>query len=74
MHISLISTTIEKTLAYLDPVSGGVILQALLGILLAITLFVRAFWRRIKSFIARVTGEPSIKEKELAKSSEQEEN
>jgi hypothetical protein len=74
MHVSFISTTIEKTLAYLDPVSGGVILQALLGILLVITLFVRAFWRRIKSFLDWVIGKPSMEEDKLAEMPEQEEN
>lgn len=56
MHISLISALTNKTLLYLDPVSQGAILQAVLGALLAITLFVRAFWSKIKSLYNRLTG------------------
>jgi hypothetical protein len=43
-------------LAYLDPVSGGAIFQMVLGILLTLTLFVRAFWRKIKTLSYRITG------------------
>ncbi len=56
MHISLISTLLNKPPLYLDPVSQGVILQAILGILLAVTLFARAFWSKLKSFFGRLTG------------------
>ena len=59
MFILLFSTTLEKALLYLDPVSQGAILQAVLGAILAITLFVRAFWSRIKSFYGRLTGKTS---------------
>jgi hypothetical protein len=56
MHTSLTSQEMIKVLAYLDPVSQGAILQAILGALLAITLFVRAFWSKIKSLYYRLTG------------------
>jgi hypothetical protein len=56
MYISLISTLLDKAFLYLDPVSQGAILQAVLGALLAITLFVRAFWSKIKAFYLRLTG------------------
>ena len=63
MHITLISTTLGKTLLYLDPVSQGAILQIILGILLAVTLFARAFWSKLKSFFGRLTGK-SVSEQE----------
>jgi hypothetical protein len=34
---------------YIDPGSGSVILQALLGILLSIFVFTRIFWGRLKT-------------------------
>ena len=56
MHILFTSSMMNKTLLYLDPVSQGAILQAVLGALLAITLFVRAFWSKIKSLYNRLAG------------------
>jgi len=49
---------------YLDPVSSGAILQTLLAILLGISLFVRAFWRKINSFLEGVKSKFS-KEKDI---------
>ncbi|HMS00473.1 MAG TPA: hypothetical protein PKK96_01520 [Anaerolineales bacterium] len=40
--------------SYLDPVATGTILQVLLAVFLAVSLFFRAFWRKIKSFIAMI--------------------
>lgn len=51
-----------KALAYLDPVSGGAILQILIGILLAVSLFVRAFWRKIKELYNRLTGKADLEQ------------
>lgn len=39
---------------YLDPVSGGALLQILLAILLGISLFIRAFWRQINTTITKI--------------------
>ena len=74
MHTSLIFTMLERPLAYLDPVSGGAILQVLLGILLVITLFVRAFWRKVKSFFAWISGKSIAEQNKSVKSSEQIDN
>ena len=59
MHPSLILQLATKSVLYLDPVSQGAILQAILGVLLAVTLFARAFWGKLKSFYHRLTGKSS---------------
>jgi hypothetical protein len=38
--------------AYLDPGTGSYILQIVIGVLLAAALAVRAFWHRIKTYLA----------------------
>jgi len=63
MHTSLVSQETIKIIAYLDPVSQGAILQAVLGALLAITLFVRAFWSKIKSFYSHLTDKSASEQK-----------
>ncbi len=46
--------------AYLDPGTGSIILQSLLaGIAVAIGLL-RHYWFQLKSFIAGLTGSPSV--------------
>ena len=52
----------ESVHPYLDPVSGGVILQTLLAILLGIAVFFRAFWRKINSIIIQIREKFSKKE------------
>ncbi len=39
--------------AYIDTGSGSIIFQALAGAAMAAGLFVKVFWRRIKSFFSR---------------------
>lgn len=56
MHLLFTPSMMNKTLLYLDPVSQGAILQVILGAILAITLFVRAFWGKLRSFYYRLTG------------------
>jgi hypothetical protein len=51
-----------SALNYLDPGTGSLIIQLLLGALLAIGLGVRIFWSRIKKIFTRkpsVTDDPS---------------
>ena len=69
MHASLLSQETIKVLAYLDPVSQGAILQAILGALLAITLFVRAFWSKIKSVYEQLTGKTASKQESTTEDS-----
>ena len=51
-----------SVLNYLDPGSGSLIIQLLLGAILAIGLGVRIFWSRIKKLFTRksaITDDPS---------------
>jgi len=41
--------------AYLDPGSGSILLQILIGGLLGLAFILRAFWGRIKGFFRRST-------------------
>jgi hypothetical protein len=52
----------ESAHPYLDPVSGGAILQTLLAILLGIAVFFRSFWRKINSIIVQIRERFSKKE------------
>jgi len=42
--------------AYLDPGSGSLLLQIILGSLLAIGIVLRVFWKNIVSFVNRILG------------------
>ena len=41
-------------LAYIDPISGSIILQALIGAFFAVVLFFKFLWRHVKSAFCRV--------------------
>ncbi|MCL4274911.1 MAG: hypothetical protein KJZ77_13650 [Anaerolineales bacterium] len=58
MHYS----EIPKTLAYLDPGSGSIILQLILAAILGIGVFVRVQWSRIKSLFGRKDNNDDDKE------------
>ncbi len=47
IQLSILSTV----LPYLNPGTGGLIVQLILGALFAIGLTVRVFWSRIKKFV-----------------------
>tara|TARA_B100001094_G_C17917994_1_gene664490 strand:- start:614 stop:799 length:186 start_codon:yes stop_codon:yes gene_type:complete len=40
--------------AYLDPGSGGFIIQAILGFLAAIFAYTAFFWNKMKSFFSKI--------------------
>ena len=40
--------------AYIDPGTGGILLQALLGIVAAIGAYITLFWRKFKNFVNRI--------------------
>ena len=40
--------------AYIDPGTGGILLQALLGIVAAIGAYITLFWRKFKNFIDKI--------------------
>lgn len=45
--------------AYIDPGSGSFVFQALIGALLAATVGLKVFWRRIARFVTRRDRSPS---------------
>jgi hypothetical protein len=45
---------IEQVNAYIDPGTGSMVFQAILGILAAVSVSIGVFWRRIRLFIARL--------------------
>jgi hypothetical protein len=49
----MLFSELPKTLAYLDPGSGSMILQLILAALLGLGVFVRIQWRKIKSLFGR---------------------
>jgi hypothetical protein len=49
---------------YLDPGSGSVILQVLLGVLLSVAVAVRLFWGRIKALFGKSSSEQPETEEE----------
>ena len=49
---------------YLDPGSGSVILQVLLGVLLSVAVVVRLFWSRIKALFGKSSPEQPESEEE----------
>jgi hypothetical protein len=49
-----------KNRAYLDPGSGSILLQILIGAILGLGFIVRAFWGRIKGFFQRSDGTESL--------------
>ena len=52
--ISINIIFINNALAYIDPGSGSIILQALLGVLAAVGASVSIYWNKIKNFIKMI--------------------
>jgi hypothetical protein len=53
MHIQFLHLTLTKTLAYLDPGSGSMILQLVLAALLGMGVLLRSQWKKIKTLFGR---------------------
>ncbi|HBO34397.1 MAG TPA: hypothetical protein DD636_06635 [Anaerolineaceae bacterium] len=45
---------------YLDPSSGSIIIQLILGAVLGLGVVVRVFWKKIKAFFTRNRIEPDV--------------
>ena len=45
---------ISNAYAYLDPGTGGLILQALIGVLAAIGAYITLYWRKLKNIINKI--------------------
>ncbi len=44
----------SNAFAYIDPGTGGILLQALLGIVAAIGAYITLFWRKFKNLINKI--------------------
>ena len=44
--------------AYIDPGTGSMLVQSLLGAIVAALVFGRSIWRRVKGFFARRAADP----------------
>jgi hypothetical protein len=55
---------LTSTLLYLDPGSGSLILKLLIAALLGAGLMIRAYWRRIKSFLFKGSAKPAVLDEE----------
>ena len=40
--------------AYIDPGTGGILLQALLGLVAAIGAYITLYWRKFKNFVNKI--------------------
>jgi hypothetical protein len=50
-----------KAYAYLDPGTGGIILQAIIGAIAATSLTIKIYWQKIKAFLKKKIKNKDIK-------------
>ena len=62
--IILYNSLISSSFAYLDPGSGGFILQAIIGFIAAIFASLTFYWNRFKSLLARIFKKYKDKDKD----------
>ena len=51
---------VPQAYAYLDPVTGSMIIQGLIGAVAGATVALNLYWRRLKAWFGRVTGRPPV--------------
>lgn len=51
---SVLAGVVASKLAYLDPGSGSYLIQLLIAALLGGAFVIKAFWRQITTFVARI--------------------
>ena len=54
LTVCLSLLVIPSASAYIDPASGSLIFQVVVGAAMAVSLAVKVFWRRIVDFFARL--------------------
>ena len=54
LNIIAIFLIVTNAYAYLDPGTGSLILQALLGVLAAIGAYITLYWRKLKNLINKI--------------------
>ncbi len=55
LHLYALLAPQSRPLAYLDPGSGSIVLQALLAGLMAAGIIIKVFWKKIKGIFTRST-------------------
>ncbi|HVM19370.1 MAG TPA: hypothetical protein VM307_05375 [Egibacteraceae bacterium] len=53
LTLGFMTLTIAPAAAYIDPGSGSLIFQVVVGAAMAVSLAVKVFWRRITGFFSR---------------------
>ncbi len=48
----LVGTMTQSAFAYLDPGTGSIVLQALLGTIAAVAIVAKSYWYRIKGWLS----------------------
>ena len=54
IFFSLVFILANPVYAYIDPGTGGILLQALLGLVAAIGAYITLYWRKFKNFINKI--------------------
>ena len=54
LNIFLFSTLVTPAYAYLDPGSGSIILQAILGFIAATVATMSFYWNKVKLFLKKI--------------------
>ena len=55
--ITCILILTNDAFAYIDPGTGSMILQAIIGAIIGSAMFIKIFWGKIKSVCSRIFGE-----------------
>ena len=58
----------ETAWAYLDPGTGSILLQGIIGGIAAGFVFLKMYWVKLVAFLSRVTGQPTAQKAEDADS------
>ncbi|WP_085757989.1 hypothetical protein [Oceanicoccus sagamiensis] len=56
--LSLLFTWAPQAMAYIDPGSGSAIMSAIIGAFVALTLTIKTYWYKIKSFFVKKPSSP----------------
>ena len=49
---------LPQAYAYLDPVTGSMLIQGLIGAIVGAAVAIKLYWSRLKTWYARITGKP----------------
>lgn len=58
--MSILTSLLARPIQYLDPGSGSMLIQLILGAFLGLGVVVRVFWKNIKEFFTKGKGKSEI--------------